>query len=458
MAYQPTIRRPSGIPAAPLIMLSGLPKTGKSVVAYELGLSERIHKSWVLDMGEGSADEYGDADSPYEIVEWGRSFSDLRDTIRWLIAQPCPPDKLNAITIDSTTEVWDGLKDRASERAKKSKKNAAALEVDPDYEVDVSMPYWNDAKDTWASLLSPLKLAPHIVGIAVVATDVVNEVVGGVPTNRKVTSYQCEKTLPRVATAHVSVRQDHSVHLVDVRSKLLQVGPNGILLGAADWLTTGVNPLASLLEKLSPTGKFSAPEVIELVDDERDPGGEVAATIDPDQKKQIFDTVASITDGAVKDGVKQAFTRQFGLLADLPLSRFDEAVKWLGNRLGRFDEQLVCKDCGSPLTINMHDACPSTTPPPPPKRGKAATAAKEAKKVAEAAAEKAADEERGDDKPVVKPVQGGLAEALAAATAEPVTTDAVLDDAEVAAESGDLTVEDIAALVDGPEADATPAS
>jgi len=379
MAYQPTIRRPTGIATAPLIMVSGLPKSGKSTLAYLLGQSQIIHRSWVIDLGEGSADEYGTDDSGYEVVEWGRSFADLKDTIRFLIAEPCPPKLMNVITIDSGTELWDSLKDRASSRARRSKKNAAALETDPDYEVDVSMPFWNDAKDTWAGIISPLKLAPHIVGIVTVATDMVAEVVNGVPTNRKVTSYQCEKTLTRVVTAHVAVRPDHTSHLIEVRSKLISVGVNGLPLKSD-------NPLDELLQMLSPSGDFSAPEAVELQDDER--GGPVADTISPEQKQQLFDTVKSIeSDDTFQAAVKTAFTRQFGLLADLPLSRFDEAVKWLGDRLSRFDDELVCNVCGAPLAVNMHANCGTTTKP---KRGKNKAQPPETP----------ADELPGDDMPV----------------------------------------------------------
>lgn len=355
MSYQPTIRRPTGIPAAPLIMVSGLPKVGKSSLTYMLGKSPRIHRSWVLDLGEGSADEYGDADAAYEVVEWGRTFADLRDSIMYLIGQPCPADKMNAITVDSGTELWDGLKDRASARARKSKKNAEALKADPDYEVDVSMPFWNDAKDTWAGIVSPLKLAPHIIGVITVTTDVVAEVVNGTPTKNKVTSYQCEKTLLRAVTAHVSVKPDHTAHLVDVRSKLIRLGTSGQRLDAA-------NPLGELVDILSPTGTFAAPEVVAPIDEER--VAEPVDTITPDQAAEIRATVATITDEDVAKGVRQAFLRQFGKLDELHVGRYDEAVKWLGNRLGRYDESSVCSVCGGPLSVNMHGECaqPATKP------------------------------------------------------------------------------------------------
>ena len=372
-------------------MVSGLPKVGKSSLTYLLGKSPRIHRSWVLDLGEGSADEYGDDDAAYEIVEWGRTFADLRDSIMYLIGQPCPADKMNAITVDSGTELWDGLKDRASARARNSKKNAEALKVDPDFEVDVSMPFWNDAKDTWAGIVSPLKLAPHIVGVITVTTDIVAEVgANGVPTKNRVTSYQAEKTLLRTVTAHVSVKPDHSAHLVDVRSKLIRLDTNGLRLAAE-------NPLGNLVDLLSPTGTFTAPEVVAPIDEERT--GEPANTITPEQATEIRATVATITDADVGKGVRQAFLRQFGKLDDMPASRFDEAVKWLGNRLGRYDESSICTVCGGPLAINMHADC---APPPAAKRSR------------KPAAPPPAEDDRGDGDEIA-PEPTGLDDAVASA-------------------------------------------
>ncbi len=263
MTYTPTARKPTGIPAAPLIMVSGLAKSGKSMTAYKLGLSERIHNCWVVDLGEGSADEYGGLDC-YQVLNWGNSWADLQDTVKWCVAQPCPEGTMNALIIDSGTEMWDGLKARADKRARGSKRNKEALAKDPDFEIDVSMPYWNDAKEVWARIVSPMKLAGRLVGVVLVRSEVVAEVVNGAPTNRRVTSYQCEKTLQGIATAHVQVDMDHSAKLIEVRSLNVSVTTTrGLPLDNA-------NPLGDLLERLSPSAEFAAPDVQTPTDDERE--------------------------------------------------------------------------------------------------------------------------------------------------------------------------------------------
>lgn len=260
MTFVPTERPPTGIPAAPLVMVSGPAKSGKSATAYKLSNSDRIHKCWVVDVGEGSADEYAEI-GPYVVLEWGASWSDLSATINWCVAQPVPDGKLNAVVIDSGSDIWDQLKDRATDRAKRSSKNRRALAADPDAEIDVSMNYWNDAAATWAKITNPLRLAGHIVGVVLVRADEVNEVANGAPTSRKVISLQAHKSLPAIVTAHVQIRPDHSAHLVEVRSMRVSVPPSGQRLGD--------NPLGEVLELMSPAGGFAAPAVRKPIDDER---------------------------------------------------------------------------------------------------------------------------------------------------------------------------------------------
>lgn len=325
MPYQPAARKPTGMPSAPLIMVSGAPKVGKSLASYKLGKSPRIHETWVIDLGEGSADEYGQLGC-YTVLDWGASWVDLQDTIKWCIAQPVPEGMMNALILDSGTEVWDGLKSRADKRARNSKKNKIELEKDPDFEVDVSMPYWNDAKDTWARIVSPMKLAGHLVGVVIVRSDIVAEVVNGAPTNRKVTSYQCEKTLPSVVTAHVDVRADHSARLVDVRSLLVSVPAGGLVLDDA-------NPLGDLIERLAPAGGFAAPVIATPIDDERD--NAEYERVSEEQAAELATLMNSVQNEDDRVVLKQTFAHAFGLPAQLPLSRLGAAMEWITPRVAR---------------------------------------------------------------------------------------------------------------------------
>lgn len=340
MAYTPTTRKPTGIPAAPLIMVSGLPKSGKSMASYKLGLSPRIEHCWVIDLGEGSADEYG-ALGCYDVLDWGRTFADLQDTIRWCVEQPVSDGMLNAVVLDSGTELWDNLKIRADRRARSSKKNAQALRDDPDYEVDVSMPFWNDAKEVWARCISPMRLAGHLVGVVVVRSEVVAEVVNGAPTKNKVTSYQCEKTLPAAVTAHVSIAPDHSARLIQVRSMEVSVDRKGIGLN-------GDNPLGHLLDILSPERGFSAPTVTAPIDEER--------LLSPEQRKMIVDLVMSVTDASMRAAVKKRLGDQWGQTTTITRDQFDACVIWLTRMIESVQGEQ------QPVTDDLADDPPAADP------------------------------------------------------------------------------------------------
>lgn len=262
MTFVPRERKPTGIAAAPLILCSGPPKSGKSFTSYKVALSPRIHKTWVIDIGEGSADEYGgdESDPPYTILEWGENWTDLTETVRWACAQKPPAGLLNAVIIDSGNDVWSGLSDRANTRARGSYKNKEILKKDPHADIDTSMSYWSDAKVTWARIINPLKLTAHVVGIVCARTELVTVVDSkGQPTKEKTYSYGVEKTLQGIITAHVAVDADHSARLIEVRSKRVSVGPKGLALGD--------NPMAEVIDLLSPTGEFAAPDARRPIDD-----------------------------------------------------------------------------------------------------------------------------------------------------------------------------------------------
>lgn len=296
MTYTPTTRKPTGIPAAPLVMVSGLAKSGKSSLSYLLAYSKRIDNCWVCDLGEGSADEYGglEGDAPYEILNWGTSWTDLEDTVRWCCAQKPKKGLMNALIIDSGTELWFNLSARAHKRARSSKGAVVKLKEDPDADIDTGTKFWNDAKTSWASIISPMKLAPNLVGVVIVRQEIVSEFVNNAPTRNKVISYQCEKTLQGAVTHHVNVNMDHAATLIEARGRYLKVEP-----GAPGVKLTSANPLDELLGLASPDGKFQAPDVRVPVDDQRD---------DPEmveKVKELFEKVKASAGTPLGDALKK---------------------------------------------------------------------------------------------------------------------------------------------------------
>lgn len=264
MTYVPTPRAPTGVAAAPVFLVSGVPKSGKSLTSYKIAWHPRIHKTWVIDIGEGSADEYGGDpdDPPYQVLPWGRSWADLEDSVLWGCAQRPPEGMLNAVIIDSGNDLWGSLSAWAGARARNSKKAREELAKDPSADIETKMSQWNDAKNWWARIVNPLKLSGHTVGVVCARTELVSVVdARGNPTKEKTYSYGIEKTFQgSVMTAHIAVDVDHAARLIEVRSKRVTVGRDGLKLGP--------NPLGEVLDLLSPSGEFAAPDVNRPVDDE----------------------------------------------------------------------------------------------------------------------------------------------------------------------------------------------
>lgn len=156
--------KPSGRPPYPLILIEGQPKWGKSCAAYEISTSDRVDRTFVFDLGEGSAEGYARL-GPYEVVDLDGTWSDFHDQLTAATSIPSDPEKPNVIVIDSVTELWVDLKSWVDERARNSKAGMATLARDPDAEVNRPMNLWNDAKDRWAFVINTLRRWP---GIAII--------------------------------------------------------------------------------------------------------------------------------------------------------------------------------------------------------------------------------------------------------------------------------------------------
>lgn len=161
-------RRPTGVVPWPLILLEGAEKSGKTWACAEFSACERIGQMYWIDLGEGSADEYGAIPgADYLIVEHDGSFASIYAAVEGVRAEAQrardasqPPVVL---TVDSMTAEWDLLKDWATNRAKGSKANRAKLAQDPHAEIVVSQNYWNDANSRHRKLMRLLMTFPGIV-------------------------------------------------------------------------------------------------------------------------------------------------------------------------------------------------------------------------------------------------------------------------------------------------------
>lgn len=247
-------RRPTGQVAWPLILVEGEEKTGKSHAAYSLSADPRIGRTFVFDVGEGTADEYAEL-GPYEVVEHNGTYGDILDQLQAACAQPVDNGLCNAVVIDSATAVWDLLKDWTGSRARNSKAGRRKLEQDPDAEVDVPMNLWNDANDRWNRILNVLRRS-NVVGVLIARAKETAKVQGGQPVAGQ-TEYKVEaqKGLPFAVTAQVRMSRPHTATLVAVRSLHVDVPAKGIQLPEP-------NPLAHLVFDVMKAGPGSTPAQI----------------------------------------------------------------------------------------------------------------------------------------------------------------------------------------------------
>ena len=213
-----------------MILLDGVPKSGKSCMAYELSASDKVGRTFVFPIGERSADEYQSL-GPYEIVDltqgtWAEFYGQLIEATK----VPMIDGKPNVIILDTATSVWGSLADWANLRARRSKRAQKLLADDPDADIDTSSVYWNDAKDRWAHMI---KLLTEWEGITVLVArgDEVTEFKNGQPVpNSSVYRAQVEKTTPYNVTANVRLASYRSPRLMMVTQLGVTVPSNGLEL------------------------------------------------------------------------------------------------------------------------------------------------------------------------------------------------------------------------------------
>lgn len=218
-------RKPSGVASWPLILLAGEAKTGKTYQAAQFTGDERIGRSFWLDMGEGCADEYGAVPgADYEIIDHDGTWIDIitqveevRDFARTEAEKGAKPVSL---TVDSMTAEWGMLSAWTDLRARRSKHNRAALEQDPDAEIDVSSNYWNDANSRHNRLMNILKTFPGLVVMTSLETEKTQFGANGRPLQGapKQARPDAQKRITADATVWVRLSHDSPPTIVGIRS------------------------------------------------------------------------------------------------------------------------------------------------------------------------------------------------------------------------------------------------
>lgn len=252
------VRKPSGQVAWPMVLVEGAEKVGKTYTALSLSASERVGRTFVFDLGEGTADEYA-ALGPYEVVDHDGTFAGFVEQLRLAAAVPMVDGKPNVIVVDSVTVLWETIKAWADARARRGTKARKALAQDPDADVSIPMNIWTDAADRWGQMIHVLRYAPVVSVLIARGKEVALVDAGGQPVTGK-TDYKIEahKSLPAQVTALVRVEAPGKVRLTGVRSLAVQVPTRGLSLPEP-------NPLEHLVFDVMGAGRVfgtsSAPEM-----------------------------------------------------------------------------------------------------------------------------------------------------------------------------------------------------
>lgn len=215
----------------PLILVEGGEKSGKSWMFAELSASPKVGRSLWLDIGEGSADEYGDAITgkpTYEVVVHDGSWASIYGQVQAAHAEAkrarAAGEKPVCLGIDSMTLLWEMLKDWAGDRAARTDSNRARLARDPGAEIKIPTHIWTDVHARWSRLM---RLLMTFEGIAVVTArgkDTIKIGGDGKPVEgERDYKVEAQRNLQFDATVWVRLSRDAHPMIVGARSKHLRI-------------------------------------------------------------------------------------------------------------------------------------------------------------------------------------------------------------------------------------------
>ncbi|TDC82418.1 hypothetical protein E1193_11755 [Micromonospora sp. KC606] len=216
-------RTPTGRVPWPLILIEGGEKAGKSWACAELSASPKVGQTYWIDLGEGSADEYGAIPGArYLIVEHDGTFGQILAAVEAIKAEAQraadagePPV---VVVLDSGTAEWDLLKGiaDAKARARLAKKGKR---LGPDEEPQISMDLWNDINGKHRKLMTHLMTFPGIAVVTARGKDVAALDSNGRPVEgSKEYKVEGQKNLAFDATVWIRVSRDHPPLVVGARS------------------------------------------------------------------------------------------------------------------------------------------------------------------------------------------------------------------------------------------------
>lgn len=161
-------RKPTGKMAPPVVLVEGDEGAGKSWAAAELSASDKVGRTVWLQVGEVTADEYGQIPGVrYEIAEhdgtWRQIYGVVLDAKEEADHARKRGDKPMVLVIDTVGAIWELLSEWAYNRAKSTESNRKKLARDANAEIDITANFWNDANARWRKLMTAVLTFPGIV-------------------------------------------------------------------------------------------------------------------------------------------------------------------------------------------------------------------------------------------------------------------------------------------------------
>lgn len=210
-------RKPTGKPSWPILLLAGIEKAGKSYSAAALSASDLIDRTFYLEIGEGSADQYGALPGArYEIVQHDGTFASMCEAARAMVAEP-RKGKPHAIVVDSMTELWDLL--CAEQDAIRVKRNKSVITIDQ----------WNTAKKKWREFFDILRAhnGPVILTARYELVTVMDA--NGQPTKEKEWKVRAEKNLGFEVDGIIQIPEPRTFYVAGMRTLKFDVPVGGNL-------------------------------------------------------------------------------------------------------------------------------------------------------------------------------------------------------------------------------------
>lgn len=212
-------RPPTGRVPWPLILVEGPEKSGKSYAIAALSASAKVGQTYWIDLGEGSADEYGAVEGArYLVVDHNGTWAGIYGAVEAVHAEAQRAQAAGeppvVLAIDSMTAEWDMLKDWATNRARKRRGV-----TDPNVEVKVAMDLWNDANARHGRLMRLLMTFPGIAVITARGKPIAMIGDDGKPVEgRKEYKVEGQKYLAFDASCWVRLDREEPGHVVGLRS------------------------------------------------------------------------------------------------------------------------------------------------------------------------------------------------------------------------------------------------